>query len=391
MPYPLANSTWDEEEYEALQTVIKSGMFTMGEKVSQFERAFADYVGSKYCVMVNSGSSANLLMVAALRYRSASPLLPGAEVIVPAVSWSTTYYPLHQYGLKLRFVDIDAETLNFDLDQLSQAITPDTRAIMAVNLLGNPNDFGRIKAIIGDRDIALIEDNCESMGALYEGRQAGTFGLMGSFSSFFSHHISTMEGGLVVTDDEELFHVMLSLRAHGWTRNLPKVNRVTTEKSDDPFTESFRFVLPGYNLRPLEMSGALGLTQLRKLPKIVGERRKNAEKFLELMRDYPFLRVQREIGQSSWFGFSLIVEPDSGVTRENMLHLLTEAQVDVRPIVAGNFAKNEVLKWFDYSVAGDLSNADTADKHGFFIGNHHYPLEQEFELLRSVFGKTNWK
>lgn len=391
MPYPLANSTWDEEEYEALQTVIKSGMFTMGEKVSQFERAFADYVGSKYCVMVNSGSSANLLMIAALRYRSASPLLPGAEVIVPAVSWSTTYYPLHQYGLKLRFVDIDAQTLNFDLEQLSQAITPDTKAIMAVNLLGNPNDFARIKAIIGDRDIALIEDNCESMGALYEGKQAGTFGLMGSFSSFFSHHISTMEGGLVVTDDEELFHVMLSLRAHGWTRNLPKVNRVTTDKSDDPFTESFRFVLPGYNLRPLEMSGALGLTQLRKLPSIVDERRKNAEKFLELMRDYPFLRVQREIGQSSWFGFSLIVEPDSGVTRENMLHLLTEAQVDVRPIVAGNFAKNEVLKWFDYSVAGDLSNADTADKHGFFIGNHHYPLEQEFELLRSVFGKTNWK
>lgn len=391
MPYPLANSTWDDEEYEALQTVIKSGMFTMGEKVSQFERAFADYVGSKYCVMVNSGSSANLLMIAALRYRSASPLLPGAEVIVPAVSWSTTYYPLHQYGLKLRFVDIDAQTLNFDLEQLSQAITPDTKAIMAVNLLGNPNDFARIKAIIGDRDIALIEDNCESMGALYEGKQAGTFGLMGSFSSFFSHHISTMEGGLVVTDDEELFHVMLSLRAHGWTRNLPKVNRVTTDKSDDPFTESFRFVLPGYNLRPLEMSGALGLTQLRKLPKIVEERRQNAEKFLELMRDYPFLRVQREIGQSSWFGFSLIVEPDSGVTRESMLQLLTEAQVDVRPIVAGNFAKNEVLKWFDYSIAGDLINADTADKHGFFIGNHHYPLEQEFELLRSVFGKTNWK
>lgn len=391
MPYPLANSTWDEEEYEALQTVIKSGMFTMGEKVSQFERAFADYVGSKYCVMVNSGSSANLLMIAALRYRSASPLQPGAEVIVPAVSWSTTYYPLHQYGLKLRFVDIDAQTLNFDLEQLSQAITLDTKAIMAVNLLGNPNDFARIKAIIGDRDIALIEDNCESMGALYEGKQAGTFGLMGSFSSFFSHHISTMEGGLVVTDDEELFHVMLSLRAHGWTRNLPKVNRVTTDKSDDPFTESFRFVLPGYNLRPLEMSGALGLTQLRKLPSIVDERRRNAEKFLELIRAYPFLRVQREIGQSSWFGFSLIVEPDSGVTRENMLHLLTEAQVDVRPIVAGNFAKNEVLKWFDYSFAGDLINADTADKHGFFIGNHHYPLEQEFELLRSVFGKTNWK
>jgi len=389
MSYPLANSAWDHEEYEAIQSVIQSGMFTMGQKVAEFEKAFADYVGSRYCVMVNSGSSANLVMIGALRYKSESPLLPGAEVIVPAVSWSTTYYPLYQYGLKLRFVDIDKDTLNFDLKKLEQAITQNTRAILAVNLLGNPNDFNKIKTIIGDRDIVLLEDNCESMGATFEGKQTGTFGLMGTYSSFFSHHISTMEGGMVVTDDEEIYHILLALRAHGWTRNLPKQNKITTDKSDDPFTEAFRFVLPGYNLRPLEMSGALGLAQLRKLPMIVRERRNNAERFLQIMKQFPYLRTQKEIGESSWFGFSMIVEPDANVSREHLISALTAAKVDTRPIVAGNFAKNEVLKWFDYTIASDLTNAERIDEAGFFIGNHHYPLDSEFELLQSELGKVN--
>ncbi|MDQ1186567.1 DegT/DnrJ/EryC1/StrS family aminotransferase [Agrobacterium larrymoorei] len=388
MSYPLANSAWDHEEYEAIQSVIQSGMFTMGQKVAEFEKAFADYVGSRYCVMVNSGSSANLVMIGALRYKSESPLLPGAEVIVPAVSWSTTYYPLYQYGLKLRFVDIDKDTLNFDLEKLEQAITPNTRAILAVNLLGNPNDFNKIKTIIGERDIVLLEDNCESMGAAYEGKQTGTFGLMGTYSSFFSHHISTMEGGMVVTDDEEIYHILLALRAHGWTRNLPKQNRITTDRSDDPFTEAFRFVLPGYNLRPLEMSGALGLAQLRKLPMIVRERRNNAERFLDIMKQFPDLRTQKEIGESSWFGFSMIVEPEANISREHLISALTAANVDTRPIVAGNFAKNEVLKWFDYSIAGDLTNAERIDEAGFFIGNHHYPLNSEFATLEHALGSS---
>ncbi|WP_296014692.1 DegT/DnrJ/EryC1/StrS family aminotransferase [uncultured Agrobacterium sp.] len=388
MSYPLANSAWDHEEYEAIQSVIQSGMFTMGQKVAEFEKAFADYVGSRYCVMVNSGSSANLVMIGALRYKSESPLLPGAEVIVPAVSWSTTYYPLHQYGLKLRFVDIDKDTLNFDLEKLEQAITPNTRAILAVNLLGNPNDFNKIKTIIGERDIVLLEDNCESMGARFEGKQTGTFGLMGTYSSFFSHHISTMEGGMVVTDDEEIYHILLALRAHGWTRNLPKQNRITTDKSDDPFTEAFRFVLPGYNLRPLEMSGALGLAQLRKLPMIVRERRNNAERFLDILKQFPYLRTQKEIGESSWFGFSMVVEPEANISREHLISALAVANVDTRPIVAGNFAKNEVLKWFDYSIAGDLTNAERIDDAGFFIGNHHYPLHSEFATLEHALGSS---
>lgn len=384
MPYPLASSSWDNEEIAAMQAVIESGMFTMGPRVAEFERAFADYVGSHHSVMVNSGSSANLLMVAALRYRQKGALKAGAEVIVPAVSWSTTYYPLYQYGLKLRFVDIDRGTLNYDLPALERAIRPETEAIMAVNLLGNPNDFAQIGRIIGDRLIVLIEDNCESLGARFEGCQAGTFGLMGSFSSFFSHHISTMEGGMVVTDDEELYHILLALRAHGWTRNLPRHNHVCGTKGDDPFVESFRFVLPGYNVRPLELSGAIGLAQVRKLPGLIEQRRRNAERFLTLMRSYPWLRLQREIGESSWFGFSMIVEEDAPFSRADLVTTFTTHGIDVRPIVAGNFAKNEVLRWFDYTIAGDLPNADAIDRSGVFIGNHHYSLDDEFETLRTA-------
>ena len=384
--YPLATATWDQAEYDALQRVITSGMFTMGPKVFEFERQFASYLGVKHCVMVNSGSSANLLMVAALFY-SKNPdmaLKPGDEVIVPAVSWSTTYYPLYQYGLKIKFVDIDLNTLNYDLIALSKAVTEKTRLIMAVNLLGNPNDFDRIKSIIGSRKITLIEDNCESLGAQFNGKQAGTFGVMGSYSSFFSHHISTMEGGLISTDDEELHHILLSLRAHGWTRNLPKHNHVCGEKSDDSFKESFRFVLPGYNVRPLEMSGALGIEQVKKLPMLVAERRKNAALLQSVMHDHPTVLIQQEIGQASWFGFSLVIRPGVALTREELLGKLNALGFEVRPIVAGNFAKNEVVKYFNSEVSGSLSNAEHIDSNGLFVGNHHYSIEDAIRQLRGI-------
>ncbi len=383
--FPLATTSWDTAEYAAIDRVVKSGMFSMGPEVATFEEQFAAAMNARYCVMVNSGSSANLIIIAALRYHSKHGLPAGAEVIVPAVSWSTTYYPLHQYGLRMKFVDIDPDTLNYDLDALAEAIGPQTRAVMVVNLLGNPNDFDRLDAIIGDRDILLIEDNCESLGATYQGRQAGTFGIAGSYSSFFSHHIATMEGGLVVTDDEELYHIMLSVRSHGWTRHLPKINKVTGEKSDNAFEESFRFVLPGYNLRPLEMSGAIGQAQIAKLPMIVGERRRNAEAFRALMQGYPQLRIQAEIGESSWFGFSMVVTPDAGFDRAALLQALEVHGVDVRPVVAGNFARNEVVtRHMDHVIHGDLRHADEIDAKGLFIGNHHYSLDDKWPLLRAA-------
>lgn len=384
--YPLATATWGKSEQDAMQRVIESGMFTMGANVVAFERDFANYVGSKHCVMVNSGSSAILLMVAALFYskNEAHLLKRGDEVIVPAVSWSTTYYPLYQYGLKIKFVDIDLHTLNYDLDQLEQAVSSKTRAIMAVNLLGNPNDFDRIQKIIAGRNIVLLEDNCESMGAKFRGKHTGTFGVMGGYSSFFSHHISTMEGGLIVTDDEELYQILLSLRAHGWTRNLPKFNLVCGEKSDDPFEESFRFVLPGYNVRPLEIEGALGVEQVKRLPTLIEERRKNGKLIQTALGNHSEILIQKEIGDSSWFGFSLVIRPGSKLTRNVLLKRLNQLGFETRPIVAGNFAKNAVVNYFDYEVHGSLKNAEHIDQCGLFVGNHHYPLSEAVEALSKI-------
>lgn len=384
--FPLATSSWDQAEYDAIQRVIASDRFSMGAEVAAFERQFAAQFGAAHAIMVNSGSSANLLMTAALFYTKnpALRLQRGDEIIVPAVSWSTTYAPLGQYGLRMKFVDIDLHTLNYDLEALASAVTDKTRAIMVVNLLGNPNDFAAIRAIIGDRDIVMIEDNCESMGATFGGKQCGTQGVMGSYSAFFSHHISTMEGGIVTTDDEELYHVMLSLRAHGWTRNLPKFNHLTGEKSDDPFEESFRFVLPGYNLRPLEMSGAIGQEQLKKLPGLIAGRRANGALFQARMRNHPKFIIQDEIGESSWFGFSLVLRPGAGLERRDVVRDLTALGFECRPVVAGNFAKNEVMAHFDHEIHGVLKNAEYIDQNGLFVGNHHYPIAEAIEVLATV-------
>lgn len=388
--YALASSTWDENEYSAIQRVIDSDMFTMGKEVAQYEEDFAKFFGSKYALMVSSGSTANLLMIASLFFtkNESLKLKRGDEVIVPAVSWSTTYFPLQQYGLKVKFVDIDRKTLNMDLDKLEAAITDKTRAILSVNLLGNPNDFNRMNEIIADRNIFVLEDNCESMGATLNGKQAGTYGVMGTFSSFFSHHIATMEGGCVVTDDEELYHILLCIRAHGWTRNLPKFNKVSGEKSDDAFEESFKFMLPGYNVRPLEMSGALGIEQLKKLPRFIDMRRENAKLFQSLFTDHPFIDIQQETGSSSWFGFSLILKENAPYSRADLVKLLTENGIECRPIVTGNFLKNkEVLEYFDYEVSGTLEAAEYLDINGLFVGNHQNGIKKEIELLSKLLNK----
>ena len=383
MHYKLATSTWDNKEIEAIQKVIDSDIYSMSKCVEQYESEFASHFGSNYAVMTSSGSTANLIMTAALFFRKENKLQRGDEIIVPAVSWSTTYFPLQQYGLKVKFVDIDLETLNYDLAALEEAISDSTKAIMVVNLLGNPNDFNELTRIIGDRDISLLEDNCESMGAIYKGKQCGTFGLMGSFSSFFSHHIATMEGGMVVTDDEECYHLLLALRAHGWTRNLPKKNKVA-DRSDNWFEESFRFIIPGYNVRPLEMSGAIGSEQIKKLPSFIKQRRNNAEFFVETFKNDDRFYIQREIGQSSWFGFSFIIKESSGLIRSEILQKLEGANIEYRPIVTGDFTKSESLQYFEYEIHQDVRNAQYLDKNGFFVGNSHLDLSEEIKLLKDT-------
>lgn len=380
MKYNLASSTWDASEIDALQEVISSGHFTMGVKVKEFERDFADFFGSKFAIMSNSGSSANLLAVAAMRYRKNFDPRK-MDVIVPAVSWSTTYYPLHQLGFRLKFVDIDIDTLNASAESIAAAIDEDTAGIFAVNLLGNPSELQEIRKIADDNNLFLLEDNCESMGAKIGDKFAGTFGEIGTFSTFFSHHISTMEGGLCLTDDEELAQIMTSLRAHGWTRELPVKNHVH-QKTGNEFEDKFKFVLPGYNLRPLELEGAVGIEQLKKFPNLLAERRKNAERWMSLISsNFPNIRIQKETGTSSWFGFSMILEGKSVSNRSKLNEILLNYGIESRPIVAGNFTKNPVISHLNCIMPDALPNAEKIDVDGLFIGNHHFPLDIELDLL----------
>ncbi len=381
--FPLATASWDEAEYSAIQRVVDSGRFTMGPLVAQFERDFAARVGSAHAVMVNSGSSANLLVIAAAIFNPDIDLNPGDEVLVPAVSWATTYYPLQQYGLRLKFVDIDVDTLNMDLDLAEAAIGPRTKAIFAVNLLGNPNDFERLEGLTRQHGLLLLEDNCESLGAVFNGKQAGTFGAMGTFSTFFSHHISTMEGGVIVTDDERLRQTLVSLRAHGWIRELPDQNYIHN-KTGDPFEDSFCFALPGYNVRPVEMAGAIGIEQTKKIPMIVEERRRNGKYFVEVLSQLTDIRIQKETGQSSWFGFSVILEGALAGRRREVGAALTQAGIESRPIVAGNFTRNPGMRYLDADVPASLPAADKIHFDGLFVGNRHYETRRSIDVLGEV-------
>lgn len=358
----------------------------MGQEVEEFESNFAEYIGSKHAVMVNSGSSANLLAAASLMYvrDKEKRLKAGDEIIAPAVSWSTSYFPFQQFGMKIKFVDIDQETLNYDLNALEKAISDNTKALLAVNLLGNSNSYDEIKKIINGRDIRIIEDNCESMGAIYKDKFTGTFGIVGTFSTYFSHHMSTMEGGIICTSDEELYHILLSIRSHGWTRHLPNTNLVTGRKSKDSFTESFNFVLPGFNVRPLEMSGAIGKEQLKKLPNFLSTRRCNAKRFKQLFSDHDKVMIQKEVGLSSWFGFSLVIRKESNIERKDIVRELKMKDIDTRPIVAGNFTRHSAIKFFNYEISGELKNADLIHENGLFIGNHHYSIEDQLEQIKRI-------
>jgi CDP-6-deoxy-D-xylo-4-hexulose-3-dehydrase len=381
--YPLASTTWGLEEYEALQRVIQAGNFTMGAEVRAYEDAFASHIGSKYAVMTNSGSSANLALMAAARYVQGSNLQDGDTVIAPAVSWSTTYYPVHQLGLTLSLVDIDRETLNLDINKVREAITPRTKAIFTVNLLGNPSDLLGLQQIAKEYNLLLFEDNCESLGAKLRGKQAGTFGLAGTYSSFFSHHISTMEGGITVTDDLAFYQTLKSIRAHGWTRDLPNENFVHN-KSGDEWDDLFRFVLPGYNLRPLELEGALGQAQIKKLDGFISHRRANAAALIKESSRFPNIKLQKENGESSWFGFSLLLDGPLSGKRRLLVQALNKADIQSRPIVAGNFALNPVMKHLRHNPLPTLSHADDVHQNGLFVGNHHFPMDKQIERLSNV-------
>lgn len=388
MFYSLAAPSWGPEEIKAIERVVDSGMFTMGENVARFEEAFAGYFGMKYGVMVNSGSSANLVAVATLFYKKHRPLQRGDEVIVPAISWATTYHPLHQYGLRLKFVDVELDTLNADVSQIEKSITPRTRMIVAVSILGNPAALDAMRKLADKHGLYFMEDNCEFMDAELAGRKTGTFGDLNTYSFFFSHHISTMEGGIVLTNDKELFHILRAMRNHGWTRDVP-ADTTIFEKKDSDFYEAYRFILPGYNVRPIELSGAVGLEQLKKLPSMTAQRRQNMARFQKRFAGDDRFIIQRENGKSSSFSFTIILNPKRNIDRKRVFEHLKKADIGYRIITGGNFLRHDVIKYYDYEVIGGATpNADIAHDYGFFVGNAPVDLSKQIDTLREVLDRA---
>lgn len=381
--YKLASTTWDTDELVVANKILASSNLTMGKNVKEFESKFASYIGTKYAVMFNSGSSANLAIVTALKYIKESKIQEGDNIIVPAVSWSTTYYPITQNGFILNFVDIDLDTLNIDVSKIENAINPKTKAIFAVNLLGNPANLIKLNELAEKYDLILLEDNCESLGASIESRMTGSIGFASSHSFFFSHHICTMEGGMVNTNSKELMETLISLRAHGWTRGLETNNSVFSSSGND-WEDLYRFVLPGFNLRPTEISGAIGVKQLEKLPGFVKKRRKNADFFVNKFKDSQNYKIQIEVGNSSWFGFSIILQNKLIGKRKEIIELLTTNGVETRPIVAGNFTVNPVMKFLKFLPIPPLPAADLIHNEGFFIGNHHFDVSNEILHVYSI-------
>ena len=383
MFYPLSSNSWGEEEALVFQRILEKGRFTMGESVKKFESSFADKIGIQNAIMVSSGSMANLVGLSALFYKKNNPLKRGDEVIVPSISWATTYYPLQQYGLKLKFLDVELDTLNMDVSRLEEALTSKTRMIVAVSILGNPCALTVLRDFCDRHGLYLFEDNCESMGATLDGKPCGTFGDIATFSTFFSHHISTMEGGIIVTKDEETYHLAKPLRAHGWTRDIPSGTSIYEEGNDDLY-EAYRFILPGYNARPLELSGALGVEQLKKFDSLLDIRRQNARIFVDLFADDERFIIQKENGSSSWFSFTIVLNPKISIKRSKVIHALRDAGIEFRIITGGCFLRHDVIRYFDYETVGDIINANIIHDRGFFVGNYPTDLKPQIEKLKDV-------
>lgn len=368
----LHEPTFGPDEVMAMVEVMLSTRVTMGPKVRQFEKDLADYFSVSEAVTNNSGSSANLLAIAALANpMTPNGLKPGDEVIVPALSWSTTVWPLIQHSLVPVFVDIDPDTLNISPAAIEAAISEKTKAVMIVPVYGNPCDMDAITGLCARRGLQLIEDTCESLGASYDGKPLGTFGRVGTYSFYFSHHITTLEGGVCVSNDYELGEIMRIVRAHGWVREAKDPQKFWDAHPDiDP---KFLFVNLGYNIRLTEVQGAIGSVQLPKLDGFVDARRHSAQTLLEGLQRYnSVLSFQMETpkGRHSWFGFSMTVREGAPFSAGQLRQHLEQCGIETRPIICGNIAKQPAVQLFPHRVAGDLPNASHVMSNGLAVACH---------------------
>jgi CDP-6-deoxy-D-xylo-4-hexulose-3-dehydrase len=382
--YPLALATYGVDEVlEALESMC-SFRTTMWDKTRQFEESFGELHQAE-AIMVNSGSSADLLSSFLLHKHSGGPLETGDEVLIPAVTWPTQVWSLLMAGFKPRFVDVDPETLNIDLDDFKRKITSKSRALALVHLMGNSSDMPKIQRICADHQLELIEDCCEALGTESGGRKVGTFGQTGTFSFFFSHHITTMEGGMVITQDGDLADRLRLLRAHGWSRNAR--NPQPPMPGLDP---RYTFVSWGFNVRPTELQAGFGIVQLTRLPSFQSARERNALRLLEIFSEYQDSMYPMKIGKDvtcSWFTFPVLVRQDAPFTRDELTAYLETQGIETRPIVAGNLARQPAMEHFPDLRDESLAGADFIHQNGFYLGVHPIDFGQQIDRLGLVLSK----
>ena len=370
MRVKLAEPTWeiDGQEVQAAIKVLNSREVTSGILVREFEQAFWPH---GHAVACNSGSSANLLAISALK--ASGRLKDGDEVIVSALSWSTTVFPLIQHNLIPVIVDCDPDTLNMDMKQAEKAHGSKTKAIMPVHVYGNPCDMPNLYWLRQAYDLVLIEDCCESMGAEYSGVPVGTNADVATFSFYFSHHITTLEGGMVVTKDSDTADMLRIQRSHGWLRD-------SDREVPDGFDRKFCFVELGYNFRLTEVQAAIGLCQLPKLDGIVELRRAAHRAYVESLSHIPYLRFQKEYGKSSCFGLTIVLDGAPFTVAALREHLESRG-IETRPIICGNIARQPVMSKYEHRVFGDLKNATDVMVNGFSLGCHQDVTQDQVDYV----------
>lgn len=375
----LAENTITNEELIALSQWIPSApQLTKGPLVVEFEKQFANYIGTKHCVMVNSGSSANLLMAYSLLEGN---YLRNKKVVVPAISWITTLSPFLQFGFEVFLCDSDNKNLGLDTVKLEELFIKEKPALLIlVHVLAHLNNMDEIHRLCTKYDVLLIEDACEALGTSNtDGKKAGNLSLAGSFSFYYGHHISTIEGGAVTTNDTKLYNLMLSIRSHGWSRDVD-TNYKEDWKSEfniDEVREFYTFYYPGFNLRSTDLNAFLGISQLKKMDEITIVREQNFNLYKKYLGSKYWCQ-ESKYDQLSSFAFGTIVE-----NRIEVFNHLKKNEIEVRPLICGSMGKQPF--WIKRFGASPLDVADVVHDYGLYLPNHLYINEEKIKFITEKF------
>ena len=376
LKYPLLSNAFSSNDINEGIKVLRSKRITMSKITYKFEKFFAKKMGAKYAVMTNSGSSANLLAISCLTNPlSKNKIQASSEVIIPAICWSTSLWPIIQNNLKPVFVDVELGTFNIDIESIEKKITKKTKAIMLVHVLGTSANMTKLMQIAKKYKIDIIEDTCESLGAKYNNKQLGTFGRFGTYSFYYSHQITSGEGGMILCNDTKDYNVLKSLRSHGWSRD---TNLHTNfKKKFNNLDERFLFIGPGYNVRPTEIQSAIALNQFKRLNKFIKIRNINRNKIINNLKkndkwknQFTFVEVESNF-KPSWFGLPILINKKYSYVKKEFLNYLSKKGIENRPIISGNFLNQPAATFYNFkSTKNDFKNADEIEERGFFIGLH---------------------